>query len=62
MRREEIIKRVFPKQIVGWCGFSNRKWGRAVSPRKELTKAVSHSERVGLQLRKDVKKGMWVVT
>ena len=25
MRREEVIKRVFPKQIGDWCGFSNGK-------------------------------------
>ena len=25
MRCDEVIKRVFPKQIVGWCGFSNGK-------------------------------------
>ena len=62
MKREEVINRVFPKQIVGWCSFSNRKWGRAVSPRKELVETIGPSRRVGRQLKKVVKKGTWVVT
>ena len=43
MGHEEVIKRVFPKQIVGWCSFSNGKWGRGVSPGNELTKVVGPS-------------------
>ena len=38
------------------------KWGKAVSPGKELIEVVDPSERVGRQLRNNVKKGMWVVT
>ena len=56
------MKRVFLNQIVGWCGFSNGKWGRTVSTRKELTEAVGPNGRVGRQLRKNVKKETWVVT
>ena len=62
MKHEEFIKKVFPKQIVGWCCFSDGKWGRVISLGKKLTEAVGLSGRVGRWLRKNMKKGTWVVT